>query len=478
MPNIPLTLATKSNPGRDPQEGAAKLINCYAEITGQDAKGQTAIHACNGFTEFSTLASGGAVRAMLAVGAYLYVVAGRVLYRVDSTGTSQVIGGIPTDGPVYMGRNRREPSPEIGIVSDGLFWVCTDASLAEVIDADLPEATSFAVLDGYGILPGHGNRWFITGIDDFTAIDGLDFAKTEASPDATKRILARGPELVFLGERSIEFWQDTAQGDFPFSRAAAISFGCFAPGSAVNATIVQGNSVLDALIWAGTDNEGAYAGVMMATGYQPNKISDYWVDRAIRDEPDASSIRGTSWNADGHTFYSISGTSFTACWDSQTGWHHRQSYGLSRWRIAHVTSFAGMVIGGDYDNGKLYQLSPTVYDEDGEPLVMTVQAPPVHGFPQRFRHDALYIDAVLGVGDGGTSEDTGTPHLMLSWADDGLEFGTERLLHLGQQGARTGRIKTTRLGRVTGSRTYRFSVSAAVFRSIMGASVDVTSLGS
>lgn len=475
MPLVPIQLATKSNLGRNAQESAAKLVNCYAESNGEHAKHPFSVHACNGFTEFAALASGGAVRGMLAVGAYLYVVAGRVLYRVDSTGTSQFIGGIPTDGPVYMGRNRREPSPEIGIVSDGLFWVCTDASLAEVTDADLPEATSFAVLDGYGILPGHGNRWFITGIDDFTAIDGLDFAKAEASPDATKRVLARGPELVFLGERSIEFWQDTAQGDFPFSRAAAISFGCFAPGSAVNATIVQGNSVLDALIWAGTDNEGAYAGVMMATGYQPNKISDYWVDRAIRDEPDASSIRGTSWNADGHTFYSISGTSFTACWDSQTGWHHRQSYGLSRWRIAHVTSFAGMVIGGDYDNGKLYQLSPTAYDEDGEPLVMTVQTAPVHAFPNRLQHDELYLDCVMGVGDGSGSEPNSDPTLTISWASDGQAFGTERSVSLGQGGQTTRRIRIMRLG-VSQSRTYRFRASTRTVRTFMAAMVNAGTL--
>lgn len=477
MPNIPLTLAAKSNPGRSLQESAAKLVNCYAEFNGEDAKHKFSIHACNGYAVFATLSDGGAVRAMLTVGPHLYVVAGRLLYRVDGTGTATVCGGITTDGPVYMGRNRREPNPEIGIVSDGLYWVCVGTTLTEITDADLPEASSFAVLDGYGILSGHGNRWMITGVDDFTAIDGLDFAKAEANPDATKRVMARGPELVFLGERSLEFWQDTGTGDFPFARSAAVSFGCYAAGSAASATVVRQDSVLDAIIWAGTDNEGAYAGVMMATGYQPAKISDYWVDRAIRDEPDPSSIRGASWNADGHTFYVISGTSFSACWDSQTGWHHRESYGLSRWRIGLVTTFGGMVIGGDYENGTLYRLSPTVYDEAGQPLVMTVQAPPVHGFPQRFRHDALYIDAVLGVGDGSGSGPDNDPQLLVSWSADGQVFGPERQLSLGQAGRRTGRIKTTRLGRTTGARTYRLSASAAVVRSIMSASLDVTSLG-
>lgn len=475
MALVPIQLATKSNPGRSSQESAAKLINCYAEGNGEDAKHKFSVHACNGLTEFATLSGGGAVRAMLAVGGSLYVVAGRLLYRVDTTGTAVTIGGIPTDGPVYMGRNRREPSPEVGIVSDGLYWVCVDNALTEVADADLPEATSFAVIDGYGVLPGHGNRWFITGIDEFTQIDGLDFAKAESNPDATKRVLARGPELVFLGERSIEFWADTATGDFPFSRSAAVSFGCYAAGSAVNATIVQGNGVLDALIWAGTDNEGAYAGVMMATGYQPQKISDYWVDRAIRDEPDASSIRGSSWNADGHTFYAISGTTFTACWDSQTGWHHRQSYGLPRWRVATITSFAGQVIGGDYENGTLYLISPTAYDEAGEPLVMTVQTPPVHAFPHRVQHDDLYIDCVMGVGDGSGVAPNSDPTLSISWATDGAAFGSERFVSLGASGQTNRRVRVSRLG-VSRSRTYRLRASARVVRTFMAAALNMTTL--
>lgn len=474
MPRVAVQLSTKSNPGRSSQEGAGKLVNCYAEVNGDEARHKFSVHACNGFTHFATLsgASGG-VRAMLAVGSYIYVVAGRILYRVDATGTATMIGGIPTDGPVYMVRNRKEPFPQIGIVSDGLYYVCEGSTLVEVADADLPEATSVAVLNGYFLLPGRANRWYITGIDDATAIDGLDFAKAESSPDSTLRVMVRGNEAIFLGERSLEFWQDTSTGDFPFSRVTAINIGCYAAGSAVNATVVRGESIIDALIWAGTDNEGAFTGVFLATGYQPAKISDYWVDRAIRDEPDPTSIRASSWNADGHSFYVISGSSFSACWDSLTGWHHRQSYGLERWRVQYVTAFAGMIIGGDYATGNLYRIFPGSYAEASDPLVMTVQTPPVHAFPNEAIVNALHVDCVTGVGAGGSDGHSAEPMMMISWSDDGETFGPERMISMGQAGQTQTRVTTRRLGKSKRGRTFRMSVSAAVVRTIMAASADV-----
>ena len=100
----------------------------------------------------------------------------------------------------------------------------------------------------------------------------------------------------------------------------------------------------------------------------------------------------------------------------------------------------------------------------------------MHGFPHTLRHDALYVDAVLGVGDGSNTAPDSDPQLLVSWSNDGVTFGAERSLSLGTQGARTGRIKTTRLGS-SRSRTYRFRASAAAVRTIMAASVDVTDMG-
>ena len=59
MPIIPVSLGQRSNPGRDGQDGAARLINCYAEEMGQEGKIPWPVYASDGLVDFVTLAATG-----------------------------------------------------------------------------------------------------------------------------------------------------------------------------------------------------------------------------------------------------------------------------------------------------------------------------------------------------------------------------------------------------------------------------------
>lgn len=468
MTVIPISLGSSSNPSRVPAGGAARFINCYLEKQGEDAKAPSIVVASDGLADFVTLTTG-PVRAMIVVGSYLYVVAGRTFYRVGADGSSDILGGVPTDDIVHIARNRRD-DPHIGIVSGGRYWWCdtADGSFGEITAATIGVSSfapvSITVMDGYGILPVSSSLWYITALDDLKTIDPLDFAKAESNPDETVTVATREGEVVNFGERSTEFWQDTGDTDFPFKRSMAIELGCLAGGSVAK--------VDRTLLWIAHDGT-----VRVMNGYGGERVSTHPVERAIA-SVDPSTITATTWWARGHTFYALSSDDWTWVYDVGGEWHERIGYGLTRWSVAFCERFGNDLIAGASASGKLFKMSPDYLDEAGSPLIMTVQTPPVHAFPMRLQMAALYVDFAPGVGlYTGASQDV-APEMMVSWSDNGGQtFGSERRVALGRQGDMLRRGIVRRLGIVGPvGRTFRFSASAAVVRALLGASVDAEKL--
>lgn len=467
MATIPLIFPTQSNPGRFSANGSARLINLFREQQGGEGTVDTPTHAVSGLSLFSTL-TGGGIRAALAVENYLYVVAGRLLYRVDNAGASTLIGAIATDGPVYMGRNRANPT-QIGIVSAGQFWVLTGLTLTLNADLDLPAASSFAVLDGYGVLPGYGNQFYITDTDNFTSIDALDFASAESSPDAIMRVAVRENEVVFFGADTVEWWRNTGE-TFPFGRITAKRIGCLSAGSVTR--------FAQTLAWVATDeDDNIFVAVM--NGYDGQRISTHAVERTIRDDANRSSITATSWGEDGHTFLAISGTDWTWVYDKATGlWHERQSYGSSKWRCNLVVAFAGKLIACDASEAKLYEMHREYTDEAGNPLVVEIISPTHHVFPDRMQLDRVFIRAVVGQGAVPGDDSTTDPQLSIQISrDGGATYSTERLISMGTGGQREKEITLSRFGRASRlGYTFKLSSSAAVARGFLDAALDAERL--
>jgi hypothetical protein len=468
MSMTPIALGSGSSPSRFAAGGAAHFVNCYLEKQGEDAKAPGIVVASDGLTEFATLPTTG-IRAAIEVGDYFYCVFGRVFYRVDTIGNYTVLGNIPTDEPVTIVRNRRT-SPQIGIVSDRLYYVydTVDGSFTRVTGPSSAtdfEPTSITILDGYGILPVSNSKWYTTALDDLTSVDALDFAEAESDPDDIVRAATREGEVVLFGRDTIEWWQDTGGTDFAFARSQAIRLGCIGAGvvAAVDRT----------LAWIAQDGT-----VRLMSGYGGDRISDHAVERAIA-SVDPSTISATSWWRNGHTFYAISSAEWSWVYDLATSkWHERKSYDQSRWDIAVCARFGLQWLAGSSSTGELYVMSPDAMDEDGTAIVMTVQTPPVHAFPYRLQFNAIYVDIVPGVGLNTTAAAELDPELMVSWSDNGGQtWSTERRIALGRLGKMTQRAVARRLGISNQiGRTFKFSISASVARAFLGASVDVDKL--
>ncbi len=489
MTITPINLGVQSNPARNSAVGAARLINCYAEDAGDEAKIRFPIFVSDGFESWASLTGGGAVRALFQFSdTVAYVVATTKVFKVTSGGVvSEVTGSISPTGRVTIARNRREPNAQVGFACGGKFYVIDTGAdaLAEVDISSLSSGTlvSLEGLDGYFILTFDNGEFFVTNIDNATVIDGLDFDKAESHPDAITSSAVWGRDAVLFGTNSMEFWQNTGASPFPLERTAATSIGCFAPASVVEIVIVRrGASATDNVIWAATDSDGAYAGIMMLNGYTGAKISTTAVDRSVSNEPYRASISATKWSRGGHVFYAISGSTFSWVYDTSTGfWHERKSQNMSRWRVAHVMAFAGTNIVSDTSSEQLYDMKPTVYDEDGDLIEAVLIPPAVHAFPHPLRINSVHLDTAPGVGlASGDLSDVDPSITMQHSRDNGETWSNVRPKKLGKITEKKKRVKW--IGGIGQSTEdgflFRFSMSSRVFRSVSGMAVDATAVKS
>lgn len=511
MTIIPVTLPTASSFARFKKEGSARLVNCYAEQTGNDAKAPWTLYPNSGLDLWTTVSNSGTVagatgvRAMLATDDYLYVVAGRDITAIDTLGAQTLIDTLPADGDVYLASNRRSPTPEVALVSDGVGYLITGTSIATITDADLPAPTSVGVIDGYFLFPTTADRTFISEEDDGGTISALMYGKAQKQPDQTLLAIGGERDAVIFGERTIEWWTNSpdGSGNFPFVPVANINLGCLSAK-----TVVQ----LDrAIAWIGNDRT-----VRLMDGYSGQRISDHTVERDIAAA--SGTIQGFGYNdiSTGHAWLVWTCDVWTWAYNLRTGrWNELKSFRRANWRGCQAVMWGGICLVGDYEDGRIYQVDANVAREGGEPILMSAIVPVIHSAPYGMRVNALFVDAVPGVGttplagvsstapvsedvhtwDGSWTMDShdftmdevmgeivitpredpdGDPVLMVSTSTDGGQtFGAERRIELGPGGQHIRRLKTYRLGAFgPGGCTVKLSCSAAVSRAISGLAVD------
>lgn len=496
MPLIPLNLGTQSNPGIDPHAGVARLINCYAISAGVEGKQPINIVATPGLASWSAT-SGGECRALIPLGNVLYAVCGRLVYAVDTEGTSSLIGAIPSTGPVSWSINRQQPYQQVLVSCDGLSYIIQNRVLTQISNENLGSAFANFFSDGFSIalLSGALGKFQWSAPDEATDWNALDFAVAEKNADGLMGGGPAGNVLTLIGERSTQFFNNTGDADNQFVSMNATNVGCIAKRSIRSTTVLKPDLVTDTLIWAAADKDGNPAGVIMQTDYTARKISSEAVDRAIDDEPNKSALSATSYVDRGHAFYVLSGTDWTYAYDTATDKWHERSSSESRWRVSQICQFGGMLIAGDATTGELYRMRHDIYDEAGEPLVVTIQTPPVHAYPERVQYDSIWLDMVPGVGLNGrpwggadstevtadesipTADETlpsgyqnTYPQIMMRYSHDGVTWSSEQWRIIGRLGQRQQRIYWRQLGTAPShGRTYQFRASAAVMKTFLGA---------
>lgn len=431
-----VALATGMDVSRSKQLSAARLVNLYAEPAPSGAKSKVVLFGTPGLKAWATAGSGKIREAREALG-YLYVLSGPTLYRLDANGTATACtgAGIPGMGTAMMTDNGIQLALLVG---NDLFYV-TGTTVSQVTDPDYPGATSIDYLDGYVLFsqPGTSGQFGITNLLDVSAIDPLDFATAESSPDPLVRVFVDHNDALLIGTKTIEPWQNTGASPFPFERlsGAKIERGTAAPLSVAK----DDNS----FFWLGDD----YI-VYRADGYNPVRISTHEIEEVLRKDG-VSDGRGMVHSVSGHKFYLLTFPGRrTLAFDIATKkWHERQSgteLPPASWDVNCIFPAFGRTLAGG-EAGAIYELDLDTYADGGQPKRGLVTCSPIYPEGNRAILDLVELECELGTGiSTGQGSD---PQVMMRFSrDGGANYGPWKTASLGAIGATRARAKWENLG--------------------------------
>ncbi len=311
------------------------------------------------------------------------------------------------------------------------------------------------------------------------------YSLKDGAPDDLVALIVDHREVYLMGEISSEVWTDVGTVPFPFQRIPGTStqHGIAAPFSLYR----LGNS----FAYVSRNNRGQ-SQIMQMQGYIPQRISTHADENTLANQYVEDAIAWT-YQLEGHEVYVVTFPSLNLTWayDSTTQLWHKWLYTnndneYQRHRGNCCATFQGLVIIGDYENGKLYQLDKTNYTDDGQNVRRLRRAPHLVTEFQRQYFDELQIQFQPGVGTTGLSSvlqavnlqspyiitDTGTltigpleivnlgefntinqltpttnPQAMLRWSNDGgSTWSNEHWTGVGQTGKYRNRAIWRRLG--------------------------------
>jgi len=329
----------------------------------------------------------------------------------------------------------------------------------------------------------------------------LQFSSKDGSPDNLISIIVNNREVYLLGEVSSEVWVDVGSAPFPFQRI---------PGTNSQHGIIAKFSVsrlADTFAYLSRNQRGQ-AEVVMMQGYKPTRISNHAVENTLVNQNVSDAISWT-YQLEGHEVYVITFPSLDLTWayDIASGMWHKWLYidnfnNYHRHRGNCNALFNGLVLVGDYQNGKVYKLDPSNYTDDGQEIRRLRRAPHLVADLQRQYFDELQIQFQPGVGlqpttssssttavcgiaisgiaicgtSGASTANTGgvNPQAMLRWSSDGgSTWSKEHWVSIGKQGKYTNRAIWRRLG-WSRDRVFEVVVSDPVFATIISSNLKAT----
>ncbi len=455
-----INFASQAYQSRSKSLISQRLVNMYYEPAPEGSKAQGMVIGAPGLNLFANIGSG-AIWGIRGMGSYLYVVSGDNVYRIDSASAAVNLGTIGTVADsVIMDDNG---TYVIIMKEDGATYYADPSNLTQITDGDFASPSSVAVIDGYAAFARKDtNIAVVSELNDITAYDPLAFATAEAKPDVIVRLFNhKGALWLFCGIHT-EVWYNSGVGAMPFIpvQQAVITRGCAAKRSVATED--------NALFFIGDDKT-----VYRMNGYSPERISTYAIERVLEEAGNISDAEAFCYTQDGHKFYcfTLPTALLTYCYDISTGlWHQRQSFEKGRWRASGFSFFFNKNLVGDFETGKIYEMSLDTYSENGETLQAITTSPPVFKDNARLTHDKLWIDCDTGVGL--TSGQGSDPQIMLRYSDDGETWSNEKWRPMGAIGKYQAQVAWTGLGQAR-ERIYEATITDPVPRRIKGAYANI-----
>jgi len=345
----------------------------------------------------------------------------------------------------------------------GLNW-----SVLPSTDGAFTGATSVDIVDNYFVYNRPDTQQFGASAVLSPLSSSLSFGSKDGAPDDLVSLIVDHREVYLLGEVSSEVWIDAGTSPFPLQRI---------PGTSTQHGIAAKYSV------ARLGNSFAYlsrnirgqAQIVQMNGYVPTRISTHAVENSLTNQNVSDAVAWT-YQLEGHEVYVISfpTLNLTWCYDVATQMWHKWLYtnNLGQYERARgncCAQFQGLVLIGDYANGKIYKLDRDTYTDDGQQVRRLRRAPHLVADFQRQYFDELQIQFQPGVGLSTGQGDN--PQAMLKWSDDGgSTWSNEHWVTIGAIGRYANRAIWRRLGWAR-DRVFEVSISDPVKAVIVSANL-------
>lgn len=439
----------------DRKAAVQSAINCYPKRLHGDEWIMAASPGEVLDTQFA-----GEVRGARNVDGRLFVVEGNRLQ--ERVGAAFVERGtlVSTSGFVGMAHNVFQ----LAIVDGANLYILTLATnvLTQIASAGWRGSDDVHELDGYFIfVDPDTDQFYLSAIDDGTALDALDFSSADSSPDDIISHRVSHRQLWLFGDLTAELWINSGDPAFPFVRyqSYTLDVGIVGKRAAINAA--------DTLFWIGKTDRGTGI-VYMATGNQPQRVSTSAVEEALRDSSDLSAATMWAYQIEGHEFVGIKAPGMSATWvydAAMQQWHERGEWadGWQPLRNDLVIAYQGEHYAGDA-NGAFVRLDATANTLNGRSLVRERTWPHmIQGSLEPISYRGLELAMKTGSGGNVTLEISN---------DGGFNFGPPLLRSLGATGQWMQRVRWLGLGAAR-DRVFRIRCSDDVPFAIHSAAVSV-----
>lgn len=354
-------------------------------------------------------------------------------------------------------------------------------TLSAITAAGFPAgAVKAGFLDGYFIVLEPNSQTFaISGLNDGTSWDALDFGDAEGEPGNVTSFVVDHRQIWFLGNNHGEIYYNSGDANFPISRleGAFMEQGC----SAIDSAFRCDNTIF----WKGGNRDGENI-FWRANGYTPERISTYAIEALVDSFGDTSDCSGYCYQEGGHTFArwdfpsANGGLGASLLYDvGEQSWHERGwwdgSLGQYRADLARCHMFVfGKHLVGDYRSGNIYVQSMDYATDAGNPIRRLRAAPDLANGGKWTFYGEFRLLMETGVGlDGGVIPGTDPQCYLQISNDGGKTWEQERPRSMGPLGNYRTTVRWTPNGR-SNNRVFRWICSEPVKVVLIAADLDVT----
>ena len=401
------------------------------------------------------------VKALHQNGGRAFAVTPTKLYEIYPNGTFKELGDVQLSGRVVTEDNGLQLVMVDGI--KGYYFDIATNEVKEITAEGFYPSSSVTYQDGYFIFVRDGTgQYFISDLLSVT-FDPNDFSTAEGQPDPLVANLSDHREVFLFGTETIQVVYNSGADDFPFetNQGAFIEKGCGA-----KYTIAKQNNTI---YFVGSDLM-----VYQLTGYTPVRISNHAVEKTLKGT-DLTDAFAYTYQEEGHLFYmlTVPSRNITWCFDISTGaWHIRQSYQFGRHQSNNAIFFDSKTLVGDFQNGRIYQMTTNYYTDDNEPIIREFVLPTVNRGRDFLTVYSLELD--MGSGVGLTSGQGNDPEMRVYFSkDDGNVYSQNfKVGKIGKKGNYLARAKVNRFG-CARQFTFKIEISDPIPLDIGGAWVEV-----